>query len=178
VIAVLLSALPGLPVLAQAPPRQATEYEVKAAIIYSLLKFVEWPADAFSTTTAPVSICLLGADPFGPLIDDAVRGRVVSGRPIVVRRLTDLVAGCHLLFISSSESRRLPVILDRLAATSVLTVSDADGFALHGGMIEMQIQRDRVTFAFDADAAERARLRLSARLLALGEPARAAGGAR
>jgi hypothetical protein len=175
VAASLLATMGAAPVVAQAP-RQASEYQVKAAMVYGLLKFVEWPADAFSTAAAPVSICLVGADPFGPLLDDAVRGRLMAGHPIVIRRLTDAVAGCHLLFISTSESRRLPVILDRLAATSVLTVSDLDDFAAHGGMIEMRSQRDHVAFVFNVDAADRAHLRLSARLLSLGSTARPAKG--
>lgn len=172
----LLTASSFAPLVAQSSPRAASEYQVKAAMVYSLLKFVEWPADAFSTDTAPVSICLIGSDPFGPLIDDAVRGRLMAGRAIAIRRLADVTPGCHLLFISSSEARRLPVILDRLAASSVLTVSDLDDFAAQGGMIEMRNQRDHVGFVFNVDAAERAHLRLSARLLSLGATTRPARG--
>jgi hypothetical protein len=158
--------------LAQSRPSEAGEYVLKAAILYNLLKFVEWPADAFSAATAPVSVCLIGADPFGPQIDDSVKGRQVGGRPIVVHRLTEVTAGCQVLFISTSETRRLPVILDRLGAASVLTVSEQEGFADRGGMIELRTARDGVTFRIGLDAADRARLHLSARLLALAAPSR------
>jgi hypothetical protein len=157
---------------AQALPREASEYQVKAAILYSLLKFVEWPAETFAAPTAPVTVCVIGADPFGPVIDDAVRGRQMASHPIVIRRLTDVAPGCQVLFIATSEARRLPVILDRLSATTVLTVSEIEGFAERGGMIELRNERDHVTFRISVETAERARLRLSARLLSLAAPGR------
>ena len=170
-VAILLPVIPTVATAQSRVPSQAGEYDVKAAILYNLLKFVEWPADAFAAANTPVAICVLGADPFGALLDDSVRGHQVGGRGIVVRRLTEVAPGCHVLFISLSETRRLSMILDRLRTMSVLTVGEQEQFVDGGGIIELRTE-DRVRFAINVEAADRARLRLSARLLMLALPPR------
>ena len=51
--------------------------------------------------------------------------------------------------------------------TSVLTVGDEEGFARRGGVINFLFENDRVRFEINVDAATRARLKISAKLLAL-----------
>ena len=152
------------------------EYRVKAAILYHLAKFVEWPADAFSTPTAPFAVCILGVDPFGGILDESLKGRQVAGRAFAVRRLADPEGGCHVLFIATSERRRLGFITGQLGTAGVLTVSEEDGFTALGGIVELINDAGKVHFHINAAAAERARLRVSARLLALAANARHAEG--
>jgi hypothetical protein len=164
---------------AAADQPRADEYRVKAAILYNLAKFVDWPADAFSTPAAPMTVCVLGVDPFGDALDEAFRGHLVGGRSIVVRRLSDVQPGCHVVFISGSERKRLAVIADQLRAASVLTVSEEDGFGALGGMIELFTEGDRIRFNINIAALEGARLRASARLREIASnEKRAAGGRR
>src|ERR1700722_13419516 len=59
------------------------EYEVKAAFLFNFLKFVEWPPSPGGT---PWVICVLGHDPFGDVLDETVRGKIVNGRRVEVRR--------------------------------------------------------------------------------------------
>lgn len=143
------------------------EYRVKAAILYHLAKFVEWPADAFPAPDAPFAVCVLGVDPFGELLDESLKGRQVAGRAFAVRRLAEPQGGCHVLFIATSERRRLGLITEQLGKTGVLTVSEEDGFTALGGIVELINEAGKVHFHINAAAAERARLRVSARLLAL-----------
>jgi hypothetical protein len=49
----------------------------------------------------------------------------------------------------------------------VLTVSDAARFAETGGMVELFVEGDRMRFAVNVDALQRARVRLSSRMLGL-----------
>ena len=151
---------------------RANEYQVKAAILYNLAKFVEWPADAFANATQPLAICVVGLDPFGALLDDALRGHLVSGRAATVKRLDDVKADCHVLFVAASERRRLAAIIDQIGQASVLTVSDAEGFTDVGGIIGLSVDGERVRFDINTAGAERARLRLSARLMALASAVR------
>lgn len=145
----------------------ADEYRVKAAILYNLAKFVDWPSDAFAAPAAPLSLCVLGVDPFGALLDEALKGRQVSGRSIVTRRVAEPDPSCHVLFIATSERKRLGLITERLGTSGVLTVSEESGFIDVGGIVELVTEGGRVRFHINAAAAERARLRVSARLLAL-----------
>jgi hypothetical protein len=146
---------------------RADEYRVKAAMLYNFAKFVEWPADSATTPAPPLNVCVLGVDPFGTMLDETLKGRLVAGRPLVSRRLSDIEAGCHLVFISLSERKRMAVIVDRLGASHVLTVSEDEGFGAVGGMIELVTQTDRVGFNIYPGALERVGLHASARLIEL-----------
>ena len=80
----------------------------------------------------------------------------------------------HILFISASEKKRLPQLLASLHGFSALTVADMDGFLEQGGMIQLFSENNRVRFDINVNAATRANLKLSSKLLSL---ARAVGGA-
>jgi hypothetical protein len=178
-VAVLLAGIAWLAPVAAAPAGPAArvdEYRLKAAILYSLIKFVDWPADSFSRPADPLVICVLGTDPFGQTLDDVLRGHTVASRPIVARRVTDTTGGCHVVFTNESDPNRLAAILDRLRKSTVLTVGEADGFTGTGGMVGLATAGERVRFDINADALEAARLRVSPQVLALATAVRRSGG--
>ncbi len=144
------------------------EYQVKAAMLYNMAKFVDWPPDAFSSEHAPLTVCILGKNPFGAALD-ALQGKNVRGRQVVVRQVerTDDIVACQILFISDSEKRALPVILGGLKQQSVLTVSDLPRFAQAGGIVNFVDQEGKVRFEINLDAAQQARLKISSQLLKL-----------
>lgn len=148
-----------------APPRTSPEYEVKAAFIYNFAKFVEWPHGP--QADEPFVVTVLGADPFGQALEDALRGKTVGERPIVLRRAArlDEVGASQILFISGSEEPALASILKQLEADSVLTVGDMGRFAAQGGVIGFRLEGDRIRLDISLAAAERSRLRLSSQLL-------------
>jgi YfiR/HmsC-like len=151
---------------------RADEYRVKAAVVYNIARFVEWPSSAFAGQGSPVVVCVIGADPFGDVLEDTLKGRTVTGRPVTIKRLPDAADGCHVVFITHSEQRRLDDLIDRLAATYSLTVSDIERFTEHGGIVGLATEGDRVRFDVNVSAAERARLTVSARVLALASAVR------
>jgi hypothetical protein len=146
-----------------------SEYEVKAAFLFNFAKFVEWPAGTFATADGPFRICVLGRDPFGANLDQIIAGKTLDGRRIVVARSADATKArtCQILFIASSETRRIPQILQQLNSAGVLTVGDSKGFAQMGGMINFVLDDDRVRFEINLKAADSAHLKLSARLMAV-----------
>jgi hypothetical protein len=156
---------------------RADEYRVKAAFLYNIARFVDWPSAAFADGGAPVVVCVLGVDPFGAALDDALQGRTVKGRPVTIRRSHDLATGCHVVFIAFSEHKRVEDIIDRLGSTPVLSISEVDRFTQRGGIIGLTMEGAYVRFDINATAADRARLTMSARLLALASSVRGAGGA-
>ncbi|HSZ19322.1 MAG TPA: YfiR family protein [Candidatus Acidoferrum sp.] len=146
-----------------------TEYQVKAAYLFNFLKFVEYPSESFADPLAPFVIGIAGEDPFGSALPQVVTGKTVQGRDLVLRfyRAGEDLRGAHILFISASEKKRLPVILSGLHGSSVLTVSDMEGFLDAGGMVQFLNENDRVRFAINVEATGRARLKLSSKLLSL-----------
>jgi len=95
-----------------------TEAQVKAVFLYNFTKYVAWPTEAFRSAADPLNVCILGADAFGPVLDETLQGERVQDRKLVSRRIAtvDEVDGCHLLFLSASEERQLPRILKALEA--------------------------------------------------------------
>jgi len=145
------------------------EYQVKAAFLYTLTRFTEWPAESFPHPSSEMTICLLGADPFGSHLDDAVRGKIVNGHPLVVRRLVDRpVAGeCHILFIAAPEHPRMRALLASLSAPGLLTAGDTPDFAALGGVVALRLEGDHIRLIVNLTAADRARLKISSRVLSL-----------
>lgn len=159
--------LGGRPALA-APTAQ----QVEAVFLFYFSQFVDWPPGAFAGSSSPIVIGVLGNDPFGGALDQAVAGERVNGRPIVVRRLKSIAeaSGCHILYISSSEASRLPQILGALKGRNVLTVSDLDNFVASGGMIRFVLIDEHVRLRINVAAAQAAGLTLSSKLLRAAAP--------
>jgi hypothetical protein len=150
---------------------QPSEYEVKAAFLFNFTKFVEWPDGSFEDSHSPIVIGIIGDDPFGDGLMRIVAGQKAQGRAIVIvkyRRGDDL-RRCHILFVSASERQHSAQILASLQGAGVLTVSDIDGFAEAGGVMQFVMQENRVRFVVNLDAATQGKLRVSAKLLALAQ---------
>src|SRR5438128_11210121 len=64
-----------------------SEYKVKAAFLYNFAKFVEWPQDAFRAPDDPFTICVLGENPFGNALAEAVKGNTLNGRGFIERHI-------------------------------------------------------------------------------------------
>lgn len=145
------------------------EYKFKAVYLYNFLQFVEWPARAFPEATTPITIGVLGENPFGPILDQTVTGEHIKGREIVVRQCSNIeeIKGCHLLFVGKSEKARLGPILSQTSDASMLTVSEVEGFVEQGGVINFFIQDGKLRFAINLAAAEKADLKISSKLLRL-----------
>ncbi len=146
----------------------ALEYAVKANYLYKFGPFVEWPASAFATPTAPFNVCVLGNDPFGTALDDAVRGQTISGHPVAVRRLQRVSGNpdCHVLYMGRSGTQKTAEALRMLRDMPVLTVTDEQQ-GVDGGIVHFVLQNGRVRFVIDTAAAQASGLVLSSKLLGL-----------
>lgn len=159
--------------LAEAAPAP-TDSEVKAAFLCGFAEFVEWPSLG---RDAPVTIGILGQDPFGPLLEETIKNRALQNRALVLTRVStiDQALRCQIVYVSASEKRRLDETLRALERASILTVSDIDDFAERGGMIGFALEQNRVRFHINTGAVERANLQISSRLLKLARVVSPAG---
>ncbi|HWA87560.1 MAG TPA: YfiR family protein [Opitutus sp.] len=170
-IAVAIGVMPSAltaPVPAEASEfHLSREFQVKAVFLYNFAQFVEWPPSAFDSPTSPLVIGVLGQDPFGNYLDEAVRGEKVNGHPLVVqrfRRVSD-IRTCHILFVSGSEGPRAEQVAENLHGRSILTVCDWEGFARRGGIIRFVMEHSHVRLRINLDAAKDAGLTISSKLL-------------
>lgn len=142
------------------------EYQVKAVFLFNFTQFVEWPEGAFPVPDAPLVIGIMGDDPFGPFLEDAIRDEKAGNHPLQIRRFQrGEQADCHVLYLSRSEANRLGPLLDALASKPILTVSDADNVTRRGAMIRFLNENNRVRLRINPDAAKRAGLTISSKLL-------------
>ena len=116
-------------------------------------------------------IGILGKDPFGPYLEEAVRGESVNGRPLVIQHFhrVEEIQNCQILFISDSEAKRLPDILAKLQGRSILTVSDMENFSPHGGMVRLLTVNNKMQLRINVDALHAAGLTMSSKVLRAAE---------
>ena len=147
---------------------QYTENQIKAALIINFARHCDWPPKMFDKRQNKIVLTILGSDPFGQVIDDAVRGRTVQGKYFEVRRVSDIrdLRGSHIIFISQSERNNIRKIIEYIKSfrrSSVLTIGDEiDGFCKKGGIINIL---DDYTFNANWDAASDQGIILDNRLL-------------
>jgi hypothetical protein len=148
---------------AGAPPAEDLEYRVKAAFLFNFLKFIEWPS---AQSGSPWVIGVLGHDPFGNVLDSTVRGKVVNGRLVEVRRYARAsdVKDCNVLFVGRADYERLGTPVEQ----GLLTVGEAPGFLKSGGVINFYLEENRVHFEIHAAVARSVGLHVSSQLLKLG----------
>lgn len=147
------------------------EYRVKAAFLYNFAKFVEWPAHGAKGPGDAIAICVLGKNPFGDALAEAVNGKTIENTPFIVRQLADVqeAGACRILFISSSERKNFHAILSGLRTAHVLTVGEADNFTAEGGIVTFKVEDGSVRIQINPDAAAEAKLHISSKLLSLAQ---------
>jgi hypothetical protein len=160
------------PILASAQPSQISSQhtaQMKAVFLYNLAVFTDWPADAFPDHATPLNLCVLGDEWVLRELEFKITGKSANGREMRIRRsgLGPELRSCHLLLIGPLKKKQLPKLLEILKGTNVLTVSDIDSFIEAGGAIRFSVEEDRLRFVVNLAAIERARLKISSKLLNL-----------
>ena len=167
VLAAAAGGLLALCALACAAPAaaQPSDLAVKAAFLPKFGSYVTWPSRRGG---APLTLCVIGSDPFGRMIDAASAREQNAGRPVRLRRIEgpDGADGCHVAFVQGSAGRGTAAMLQGLSRKPVLTVTD-ERSGTSRGMIHFVVQEGRVRFHIDQAAAAEAGLAMNSRLLAL-----------
>ncbi len=155
----------------QSDAQSLSDYQVKAAYMYSFAKFISWPEGTFATARDPIRLCILNDEPFQSQLGQIVKGKSIDGHPVLVIPVQnrEQARGCNELFISSADSRNTSQILESLQGTSVLTIGEAKDFVQEGGILSFVLQGDHVRFQVNRKAANQAGLRMSSQLLSVAQ---------
>jgi hypothetical protein len=146
------------------------EYTIKAAYLYNFARYVQWRTDSFRSDQDPFVIGVLGTDSLGEDLDRIAQAKKVEARKIVVYRFPspDKYRPCHILFVPRTvEAGQQIETIGRLRSSPVLLIGETPGFAERGGTINFFIEQNRVRFEINQQAARRAGLKISAKLLNL-----------
>ncbi|MDB6021637.1 MAG: hypothetical protein JWQ04_1494 [Pedosphaera sp.] len=154
---------------ARADEAGPSEYQVKAAFLYNFAKFVKWPESAFAESNSPITIGIVGEDPFGSALALAVKDKTINGHPLNLRPVTSPaeMRFCQVVFLCQKPKRNLAETVAALKQASILTVSETDRFTEAGGMINFVMEGTKVRFEINDAAATQAGLTISSKLLNL-----------
>jgi TonB family protein len=155
---------------ARAQEAEASDYQVKAAYLYNFAKLAQWPTQSVSSGPSMWVICVVGGDDeFVDVLRKTASGRVIEGRPVVVKRVsaTDEMKSCQLLFFRSSERKRAHAAISALGRASILLVGEDQSFLQNGGMINLALEHGRIRFEVNRDALDRADIRFTPQTLTL-----------
>jgi hypothetical protein len=148
-----------------------TKFQVEAVFLFNFAKYVEWPPVAFPNAASPMTIGVLGADPFGSDLQHKIEGKTINGRSFIIKHLasdSDL-SGCQMLFICESEASHMADILGKATALPILTVSENEPSAPNDGIINFVLKNGNVRLQIDLTMARQAGLTISSRLLAVAD---------
>ena len=150
---------------AQAAP---SEYELKAAFIYQIARFVEWPSSPEPHASGSLRLCVLGGNPFGTALE-TIRGKPINERKMEVS-LLDMNADtreCNILFIAGPAEKHLERIAAISRGNGMLTIGDTQGFAQRGAMVNFFLESGKIRFEINLEASQRTGLKISSQLLKL-----------
>ncbi len=147
---------------------QTSEYTIKAAFLERFTRFIEWPEEsAVSDTTESFVLAIIGENPFGSILEQLYANQKIKNKEVEIQSLSNLdeISDCHLLFISKSKEKELSKILSLTKDKPILTISDANGFAENGVLINLYLAENKIRFEINETAVKISGLTISYLLL-------------
>lgn len=166
-IAVLIFSAP----VYAAPPLEkivAQEYQVKAAFIIKFIPFVKWPEQKKSLSETTFQIGVWGEGPVYAALDSLAK-EAPGGIKLNIKKLSkyEEIQNIHILFINYSSKTEMQTILEQAKGKGILTISDVDGFAPEGGMINFVVIAQKVRFEINPQAVHLENIIISSKLMKL-----------
>jgi hypothetical protein len=148
------------------------EYKLKAALLYKLNRFIEWPPTSLENSNNTFSFCILGTNRFGDILE-SLRKRSIKDLPVEINYYAQsdevLLGSCQILFISDSKRAFITDILKKLKSSPTLTISDMHNFANSGGMIEFTQGEEKIGFIINLESARLSGISIAAPLLQMSD---------
>jgi hypothetical protein len=160
----------GAPLAGRAATPAVSETEVKAEFVERFTHFIDWPASAFSSPTAPFVVCTTGESSFRAALEKVVARGPIQRHGGVVRQVDHprAIDGCHILYLASSTDGQLSAWLERANRRPILSVGDTPGYGTRGTIVNLYYDaQGRVRFEVNMETARQSGLRLSAQFLGL-----------
>ena len=147
------------------------EYKVKAAFLFNLAQFVEWPTNILPESGSPLVIGILGENPFGSYLEEIVSGENVNGHPLQVKhcQTVEEATTCQIIFINLPETNKMKEAITALKGRSILTVSDKDNFIREGGMVELIKKVNKIGLVISTQSTKEDNLIISSKLLQIAQ---------
>jgi len=175
--AAIVTAIAFVPALSSVALRaqQRDERAVRAAYVFNLMKYVEWPA-----ARGELRIAFLGNPADGALFESMLNGKSIESRSVrvMLRPEDEELEECSVVYFEDEKANELRKTLQRLKGRSILTIGETEGFELEGGMVGLVKQDDHIQLRVNLEATQHAGVKISSRVLNLAvivRPAQNAG---
>lgn len=172
-ISILVGVVLWLPVSLCAEETTSREYKIKAAYLYNLIKFVNWPSgrQLEMNTAGQTSICILGHNPFSTHLEK-LTSRKAKGRDIIIKYILpqDTPEQCNIVFISEHNKNSRQLLSNSLlVGAATLTVGENSNFVNSGGIVSLIVQNNNVQLQINLAEAKKTGFQISGNLLEIAE---------
>jgi len=168
VVLVLFSSL----FFSSASAAKYTEDEVKAVYLFNFTSFISWPKDSFNNTQEAFTYCSLGGEnSVTKVLQEILLGEKVAGRIVLLKNITKLsdISNCQVLYLDKRKNQDIALILQTLKNSPTLTVSDAKGFAMQGGAVELSTKNEHIKLLINVAKVKATQLSISSKLLRIAD---------
>lgn len=147
----------------------ADEYDIRAAMLFNITRFVEWPTSKLNPQHPQMLVCIAGPDPIGPGLDHFLQSQKAGIKSISVRHLNSLESAeaCHVLYVSLREQKDVKKFVPSLAKANVLLISEKTNAGSPDQVIGLPTLDEHVHIEVNLAAAQRAGITISSKLLRL-----------
>ena len=141
------------------------EYKLLAVFFGRFSSYIELP----DRSARQFVITIIDENPFGNLLDELYKGKLINGKPVEIRYVTrvDDIGQSDILFVSLVNPRTRQEAIDYAGKKSILTISTAMGFAERGGIIQLDFLQQHTRIKINHAAAVKSNIRIGAPLLSL-----------
>lgn len=143
------------------------ELHFKGVYIFNFIQFVTWPQDVAPSQTLTLGV--LGDHPIRKVLVEIFKDEIIHQWRISVVKIdrVEEIPLCQVLFVGRQDSGRVSRILDATRNSSILTIGETGGFAESGGVVNFFTESGKLRFEINEQAATRAGLQISSKLLRL-----------
>ena len=153
------------------PPseEEVTEYQIKAAYLLNFIRFTSFPKEVLGPPEKPLTILVVGRNPFGKILEEFFQKKDAHGRKLVVRYAAAVPdeLDANVVFMKDLSDDARDELIKGCTARSVLLVGDHDGLAALGACVSFYIEKRKVRFEINTDVLKRSKLSASSELLKL-----------
>lgn len=144
--------------------RTRDERSVRAAYVFNLIKYVEWPPNS-----GEVVIGFIGSPATGEVMQSMLNGKTNQSRTVKVllSPSNEELQRCNIVYIEDSQTGEIRSALKRLKGRDILTIGDSESFAPSGGMVGLVKVGDQIQLRVNLDATQRSGIKISSRVLNL-----------
>jgi hypothetical protein len=159
--------------------------QVKARYIELFVQYTQWPTEQFEDEHSDIIITTIGPCDFVEVLSDRIRSaEPIGGRKMRLQRLQlpaidssgnynsdeldafhRAINRSHLVYFCGMQTSRVRSMLSPLHERNILTVSDIEGFAETGGMINLVLRSGKIKYQANAAEIRKTDLRISSKVL-------------